>query len=81
MMKYLTKLLKAIRTVYNLPGLTHVIDRAVLEYLKGRAQSSTNKVDDKVVLMLETALDNKNYKAVMNGKGKYAKLLKKAVEA
>lgn len=69
-MKYLTKLLELIRSVYNTPGLTQVIDRFALEYLKGRAQSSKNKVDDKLVLVVEAALANKNYRAVMNGKAK-----------
>lgn len=67
-MTYLKVALDFVRKVYNLPGLSQIIDRAVLEYLKGRAQSSKNKVDDKLVLVVESALSNKNYRAVMNGK-------------
>jgi hypothetical protein len=69
-MKYLSKLLELFRSIYSLPGLAQVIDRAALEYLKGRAQSSKNKVDDKLVLVVEAALAGKNYRAVMNGKAK-----------
>ncbi len=69
-MIYLTKLWNLVRSIYNTPGLSQMIDKLVLEYLKGRAQSTTNKVDDKLVLVLDAALKNKNYRAVMNGKAK-----------
>lgn len=67
---YLFKLITLVRTVYSTPGIAQVIDKAALEYLKGRAQSSKNKVDDKLVLVVDAALKNKNYRAVMNGKAK-----------
>lgn len=70
MIAILTKLLRAFRTIYNTPGVAHAIDRLVLEYMKGRAQSTKNKVDDKLVSVLEAALRNKNYRAVLNGRGK-----------
>lgn len=69
-MTYLSKVWGFVRKVYSLPGLAQIIDRAVLEYMKGRALSSKNKVDDKLVLVVEAALNNKNYRAVMNGKAK-----------
>jgi len=69
-MIYLSKLLTLLRKLYNLPGVSHIIDRTVLEYLKGRALSTHNKVDDKLVLVIEAALENRNYRAVMNGKAK-----------
>ena len=69
-MKYLSKLLELLRSVYNLPGVSHVIDKTILEYLRGRALSTHNKVDDKLVLVIEAALKNRNYRAVMNGKAK-----------
>ena len=80
-MNYLMKLLNFLRKVYNLPGFATVIDAAIMEYLKGRALSTHNKVDDKLIQILGAALDNKNYRAVMNGKGKYAKILKKVTKA
>ena len=64
------KLVTFARKVYSLPGISHAVDKAALEYLKGRAQSSKNKVDDKLVQIVDAALQNKNYKAVMNGKAK-----------
>lgn len=67
---YLMKLVSLVRTVYSFPGISQAVDKAALEYLKGRAQSSKNKVDDKLVLVVEAALKNKNYRAVMNGKAK-----------
>jgi hypothetical protein len=67
---YLMKLVTLVRTIYNTPGISHAVDKAALEYLKGRAQSSKNKVDDKLVQIVDAALQNKNYKAVMNGKAK-----------
>lgn len=69
-MKYLTKLWALVRRVYNLPGVAQVLDTLALEYLRGRAASSTNKVDDKLVLVVAAALSNKNYRAVLNGKAK-----------
>lgn len=66
------KLIELLRSIYNTPGFAHMIDRAILEYLKGRAQSTKNKVDDKLVSVVEAALSNKNYRAVMNGKAKKA---------
>ena len=69
-MTYLSKVWDFVRMVYNLPGVSQVLDRAVLGYLKARALSSKNKVDDKLVLVAEAALNNKNYRAVMNGKAK-----------
>lgn len=72
LMTYLKVVLDFVRKVYNLPGLSQIIDRAVLEYMRGRAESSKNKVDKKLVLVLEAALKNKNYRAVMNGKAKKA---------
>lgn len=70
LMTYLFKLVKLVRTIYNTPGIAQIVDKAVLEYLKGRAQSSKNKIDDKLVLVVDAALKNKNYRAVMNGKAK-----------
>lgn len=70
MMIFLSKLVTVFRTVYNTPGVAQAIDRMVLEYLKGRSQSTKNKVDDKLVLVVEAALRNKNYRAVLNGKAK-----------
>ena len=74
-------LINFLRKVYNLPGLSTIIDTAILEYLKGRALATTNKVDDKLVLVVTAALQNENYRAVLNGKGKYAKILKKVSKA
>ena len=72
MKNFLSKLLRAFRTIYNTPGVAQAIDTMILEYLKGRAQSTKNKVDDKLVSVVEAALANKNYRAVMNGKAKKA---------
>ncbi len=69
-MNYLSKLLDLLRMVYNTPGVTHLVDQILLEYLRGRALSTHNKVDDKLVTVIEAALKNKNYRAVMNGKAK-----------
>jgi hypothetical protein len=71
-MSYLTVVWNFVRKVYSLPGIAQVLDRAVIEYLRGRALSTKNKVDDKLVLVAEAALNNKNYRAVMNGKAKKA---------
>ena len=69
-MTYLFKLISLVRTVYSTPGISQAVDKVALEYLKGRAQSSKNKIDDKLVLVVDAALKNKNYRAVMNGKAK-----------
>ena len=69
-MIYLFKLIKLLRSIYSFPGLNKVIDTMVLEFLKGRALATSNKVDDKLVLVVGAALKNKNYRAVMNGKAK-----------
>lgn len=70
MIAILTKLVTVIRTVYNTPGVAQAIDRLVLEYLTGRAQSTKTTIDDKLVSVLNAALKNKNYRAVLNGKAK-----------
>lgn len=67
---YVMKLVTLLRKVYSFPGIAQVVDKTALEYLKGRAQSSKNKVDDKLVSVVEAALKNKNYRAVLNGKAK-----------
>ena len=70
MMKYLSKLWTFVRKIYSLPGVAQTFDRLALEYLTGRADSSKNKVDNKLVLVVGAALANKNYRAVLNGKAK-----------
>lgn len=67
---YVMKAVTLVRKLYSLPGISQAIDKAALEYLKGRALSSKNKIDDKLVLVVDAALKNKNYRAVMNGKAK-----------
>jgi hypothetical protein len=67
---YVMKVVTLVRKLYSLPGISQAIDKAALEYLKGRALSSKNKIDDKLVLVVDAALKNKNYRAVMNGKAK-----------
>ena len=69
-MNYLSKLLNLLRKLYNLPGVSHIVDKTILEYLKGRSLSTHNKVDDKLVLVIEAALENRNYRAVMNNRTK-----------
>ena len=69
-MKLLSKLIELLRKVYSLPGVAHVLDKVVMEYLQGRAASSKNTIDDKIVKALGAALANKNYRAVLNGRAK-----------
>ena len=70
MKNFLKSLVKYIRQIYNLPGLSKIFDQLALSYLKGKAASSKNTIDDKLVKVIEAALNNKNYRAVMNGKAK-----------
>ena len=67
-MTYLSNILNIIRTVYSIPVVSKVIDILVLEFLRGRALDTSNKVDDKLVVVTEAALKNKNYRAVMNNR-------------
>lgn len=69
-MTVLSNVWSFVRKIYSLPGVAQVFDKLVIEYLQGRADSSKNTVDDKIVKALSAALANKNYRAVLNGRAK-----------
>ena len=70
MKKFLSKVLSFLRIVWGVPGLKQVIRRVAVSALKQSVTDSTNKVDDKIVAVVEAALANKNYRAILNGKAK-----------
>ncbi len=80
-MKLLMKLLVLLRKVYSLPGFKQLLLTMVMSALREAAVRTDNKVDDKIVTALAAALANENYRAVLNGKGKYAKIIAKAEKA
>lgn len=69
-MTYLFKLLTFLRKVYNVPGIKQVVRKVAVAAIKESVKDSSNKVDDKLVAVLEAAYANKNYRAVLNGKAK-----------
>ena len=77
-MKLFSKLLVLLRKVYSIPGIKQILLQITMSTLREAAVRTDNKVDDKLVTALEAGLANENYRAVLNGKGKYAKLIAKA---
>ena len=70
MMTILFKLASVLRTVWAVPGLKQIVRKVAVSALKQSVTDSTNKVDDKIVAVVEAALANKNYRAILNGKAK-----------
>lgn len=77
-MKFFKTVLYLLRKVYSFPGIQQLLVQVALSALREAAVRSDNKVDDKLVRALEAGLANENYRAVLNGKGKYAKIIAKA---
>ena len=80
-MKLFSKILVLLRKVYSIPGVKEVLLTLAMSVLREAAVRTDNKVDDKIVTALAAALANENYRAVLNGKGKYAKIIAKAEKA
>ena len=80
-MKLFSKLLVLLRKIYSIPGIKQLLLSMTVSALREAAVRTDNKVDDKIVTALEAALANENYRAVLNGKGKYAKIIAKAEKA
>jgi hypothetical protein len=70
MMIILSKIAAFLRTVWSVPGIKQIVRKVAVSALKQSVKDSTNKVDDKIVAVVEAALANKNYRAILNGKAK-----------
>ena len=64
-----------------MPGIKQVVNKMVVDVLRERTAQTDNTIDDKIVTAIEAGLLNENYRAVLNGKGKYAKIVTKAEKA
>lgn len=69
-MKYLSKLISLLRSIWNLPGIKQVARKTAVSIIRASVADSSNKIDDKVVQILDVAYANRNYRAVLNGKAK-----------
>ena len=65
-----------LRKIYSIPVVKQTVHRMAVGYLREAAKRTDNTVDDKLVSAVEVALNNENYKAVLNGR-KAAKVLSK----
>lgn len=69
-MAILFKILAFARKIYSVPGIKQVVRKMAVAAIKESVTDSSNKIDDKIVAVLEAAYDNKNYRAILNGKAK-----------
>ncbi len=69
-MTLLLKLFSFLRKVYRLPLVKQAARSIAKSVIKEAVADSKTKVDDKLVAVVEAAMANKNYRAVLNGKAK-----------